>query len=547
MTRLTIGLLLLSACSPIKTGGLDTAGPAQADTDADADADDTSTPDAPSTLPSGLITFHEGRVFDPKLEGGLIQFNAALSGDDSACSVSLGASNGIGQQWTADEPLGSLSWDGLDDAGLFFDPGPTSLAITADCGDGEAVLFATEIAIVRLGIAAVNFQDDGDSTGNVALAFHKQNLFEAHVSPVGDRPEYHRGTAGALGGELDTDAGTPRPTVPTWADPDVPPWADGARDQHNVPAAYIAGHPVGATITLGAHAVSQARHILVNAWGPSPDAIPPIRLLLDGTVVSEDLIHPGEPVSLSLDEASETMGKEIRHLVWTFEAADGEDWTPIPGAIETTHTLYTLAGEPALLDGRDVGKAPPIPWIGVLEDTATIMEGVEATTPAVLDALRDYLFEHEYIIYDPGVGAYTDFEGPYIYWTSITAQISSFLDRRSGLSLYCHSMSCTLSALAGNHGVFAEQLVLGVYFYTNLTRAAGTSGWQRWSFNSHSVVSPDEGETIWDSSIALDGDETPSTLPVDEIMPKGMDREEYFWRLTYDEIDIVNQGLCYIE
>ena len=108
-------------------------------------------------------------------------------------------------------------------------------------------------------------------------------------------------------------------------------------------------------------------------------------------------------------------------------------------------------------------------------------------------------------------------------------------------------MSCTLSALAGNHGVFAEQLVLGVYFDTNLARAAGTSSWGRWSFNSHSVVSPDEGETIWDSSIAMDGDDDPYNSPVDEIMPKGMDGEEYLWRLTYDDIGIVNQTLCYIE
>ena len=34
---------------------------------------------------------------------------------------------------------------------------------------------------------------------------------------------------------------------------------------------------------------------------------------------------------------------------------------------------------------------------------------------------------------------------------------------------------------------------------------------------------------------------------IDEIMPKGMPGDEYMWRLTYDEIGIINQGLCYIE
>ena len=302
-----------------------------------------------------------------------------------------------------------------------------------------------------------------------------------------------------------------------------------------------------ATVILGEYAVSAARSIRVNAWGPMPEEAPAVRLLLDGEPVSEDPLEPGEPVTVQLDEASTTMGKESRTLTWTFEAETDGTWHTLPGEIETTHTIYTLAGPPALLDGTDVGKAPAIPWIGVLEDTADIMEGVAATDHDVLDALRDYLFEHDYITYDPSVGDYTDFDGPYIYWDTITAQISAFLDRRSGLSLYCHSMSCTLSALAGNHGVFAEQLVLGVYFDTNLARAAGTSSWGRWSFNSHSVVSPDEGETIWDSSIAMDGDDDPYNTPVDEVMPKGMDGEEYLWRLTYDDIGIVNQTLCYIE
>jgi hypothetical protein len=30
-------------------------------------------------------------------------------------------------------------------------------------------------------------------------------------------------------------------------------------------------------------------------------------------------------------------------------------------------------------------------------------------------------------------------------------------------------------------------------------------------------------------------------------MPVAMDGDEYRWRLTYDDIEIINQGLCYIE
>ena len=494
----------------------------------------------------GVLTFHDGRVFDPKLSGASLDFNAAVI-QAEGCEVSVVARNGIGQTWTHTGDLGSLSWEGIDDLGRAFDTGPATLSIEADCGDGPVEAQRATIHLVRLGIAAVDFHALDDEESHVPLAFHKRSLVETSVSPVGDRPEYYRGTAGALSGDLDDDDGAPRPAVPTWADPDVPPWVDGEVTAHNVPTGYVAGEPIAASVTLGEYAVSAARSIRIGALGPVPEDAPSLRMKIDGVRVSDDPIRPGEPVVVVLDDASSTMGKETRALTWSFEAETDGEWHDIPGEIETTHTLYTLAGPPALLDGTDVGKAPPIPWIGVLEDTASIMEGVEATDHAVLDALRDYLFEHEYIVYDPSVGAYTDFDGPYIYWDSITAQISAFLDRRSGLHLYCHSMSCTLSALAGNHGVFAEQLVLGVYFNTNLARAAGTSSWGRWSFNSHSVVSPDEGETIWDSSIAMDGDDDPYNHPVEEIMPKGMDGEEYLWRLTYDDIGIVNQTLCYIE
>ena len=158
---------------------------------------------------------------------------------------------------------------------------------------------------------------------------------------------------------------------------------------------------MAATVILGEYAVSAARSIRVNAWGPLPEDAPAERLLLDGEPVSEDPVEPGEAVTVQLDEASTTMGKENLTLTWTFEAETDGTWHTLPGEIETTHTIYTLAGPPALLDGTDVGKAPAIPWIGVLEDTADIMEGVAANDHDVLDALRDYLFEHDYITYDP--------------------------------------------------------------------------------------------------------------------------------------------------
>ena len=273
------------------------------------------------------------------------------------------ARNGIGQTWTYGDGLGTLSWSGRDDLDRYFDPGPATLSVEADCGDGFIPAFSETVHVVRLGIQSIDFHgaDEDDDETHVPLAFHKRSIFETEVSPVGDRPEYLQGESGILGADLDEDDGTPRAVVPTWADPDVPPWADGEVDEHNVPTGYVAGEEVAVTVTLGEYAVSEARSIRVDALGPTPDEAPAVHLLLDGERVSDDPVTPGESVVVMLDAASSTMGKETRTLTWSFEAETDGAWHTLPGAIETTHTMYTLAGPPALLDGTDVGKAPSHP------------------------------------------------------------------------------------------------------------------------------------------------------------------------------------------
>jgi hypothetical protein len=487
-------------------------------------------------------------VFDPKLPGfESVGLSWSVGDDSDGCDAELWIDNGIGQRRTFDPADGSGNWDGRDDAGVAFDTGTATARLTVDCPDGRIGGATGAVSVIRLGIAEVDLISADDEEGNVGLAFHKQSLFENLVSPVGERPEYRQTNAGALSSNLDFDDGSPRPAVPLWADPDIPPWVDGEAERHNVPTGFIARTGMSARVQMGAAAVSEARQVAIGSWGPNANEVPQVRLVANGTP-TDDLMGPGGMTTVNLEAAPSTMGRHIQTVTWEWEAQlDDGEWAAIPGGFETDHAFYILSGEPALLDGTPYGKAPPIPWIGVLENTAGIMEGVSANTNDVLTALRNHLFAHDYIVYDPGTGAYTDFEGPYMYWDNITAQLTPFLDRGAGLSLYCHSMSCMLSALAGNHGVQAEQLVLGVYFDTNYTRAAGTDSWQRWSFNSHSVVSPDDGGTIWDSSIALDGDDDPYNNPIEETMPIAMDGEEYMWRLTYDDIEIINQGLCYIE
>lgn len=533
--------LLLAGCTESELSKhdevVDTALPSPEDTG--TEGEDTGQGSSIGPPPTVALSSTSGVVLDPKLDGDPA-LSLQVSTEATDCEIGVLLDNGIGQVRTlvGTEP----TWDGRDDAGHWFEPGPARGRVTVDCGDGVELHEALGLHIVRLGLQSIDLHSPEGEEGSVPLAYHKSGLAEGEVSVIGETPEYLLAAGPtAAAGAVDDDLGQPR-TAARWTHPDVAPWASGSPIVHNVPAANVAGSEIHATLTLGGQAVSESRQIPVDAFGPRPGEVPMIRV--QGT---EETLLPGGQVTLALDPARATMGREVRTLTWSFEALDeAGDPTPIPGHIQTEHTLYTLAGPPALLDGTHMGAAPAVPWIGVLEDTATALDGVEAAPGPVLDALRDYLFEHDYIIYDPGDAAYTDFTGPYIYWSSITADLTGFLDRSSGLNLYCHSMSCLLSALAGNVGVEAHQIVLGVGFYTNQTRAAGTDDWQRWSFNSHSVVTPDGGETIWDSSIALDGDDDPDEEPIEEVMPRGMDGEEYLWRLTFDDIEIVNGGLCFI-
>jgi len=217
----------------------------------------------------------------------------------------------------------------------------------------------------------------------------------------------------------------------------------------------------------------------------------------------------------------------------------------VPGSLETEHRLYVTAGQPDLLDGADIGASPPVARVGALDAVADAVAGLPADDALVLDALRDFLHNHPEVVYNPNDRSYSGYEGDYVYWDYVWVELTDWLDHSDGTDLYCHSMSCLLSTLAGHVGVDARQQILGHYFDTHLTRAAGTSDWQDWYFYSHSVVSPDGGATIWDAAVDLDGDGDPSRQPVDPIEASGLALEDYLALLTADDIGIVGSGRCY--
>ncbi len=478
---------------------------------------------------SPALAFPDGVVIDPKLDG------ASLRIVDTGCGGALTRTlSGTGGQART---LATEVWDGTGDDGVAFDPGPVTLV--AGCDGAEVAPLEVVLHVVRLGVDTVDFVD-GATGAAVPLAFHKRSVVHPEVVPV-EGPEYRAAPAEALS-PLDDDAGMPRAAVPPWADAMVAPWGTGEPEDRalNAPAAYVAGADVRVDVRGAATAIGRSG-VPVDAVDASA---PALRVVVD---VATAPWRPGGVTTLDLAAVDATLGRETRALTWRWEAEEGDTWTPIPGSFTTSHTLWRTAGPAALRDGTALDFAPPVTWVGVLAETEDALTGVAPEPAAVLDALRDHVHDSDWILYDPSDTSYSSFEGPYIYWEYAWSDLTGWLDRDEGIRLYCHSVSCLLSTLAGHVGVDAPQQVLGVGFTTHLVRSAGATTWQAWGFNSHSVVSPDGGATLWDASIAMDGDGDPGHEPVTELAPKGLSFEEYTTLLSADSVEIVNSGGCYFQ
>ncbi|MCK6503948.1 hypothetical protein L6R53_11205 [Myxococcota bacterium] len=531
-----IPLLLLLACQPADPddgspsgdggtaagdGGTPSADGGTAAGDGGATSADGGT--AAPRWPTPALTLSTA-VLDPTLDGASLTLQVALEDQAPAATctvqVQLDHDRGLLDLGTA-SPGQELRWDGTDALGAPLPPGLATLWAFSSCDDGSRGSAELPFALVRLAPATVDLStvDPADSQ---RLAFHKSNLVTDGVEPV-DLPEY------ALAGAVFDDEA---PVVAPWTDPDRPPWTDDPDAvARNVPAGMVAGATPLAAWTPA-----------VDTWeGPAVPAGVTVTLVTPAA-------GPWQAAEAALSPLEATLGRGELALTWTWAACLGEGCTPVPvpGSRVTSHAVYRLAGPSQLRDGSAEGHADGTPWIGALADTVDAVQGIPADDPhAVMDALRDRIHLDDWIVYDPSDSDYSAYDGAYIYWRSITSDLSAWLDRRLGTHLYCHSVSCLLSVMGDHWGVDAEQIVLGVGFQTNLARAAGTDEWGRWYFNSHSVATLSDHALVWDASVDLDGDDDPYNSPAEALAPKSMPLDDYLATLTYDDIGIVNSGRCY--
>ena len=63
-------------------------------------------------------------------------------------------------------------------------------------------------------------------------------------------------------------------------------------------------------------------------------------------------------------------------------------------------------------------------------------------------------------------------------------------------------------------------------------------------FSYHAVTTLDDAATIWDATLALDGDKDPTSAPSTELMVHGIPGADYLYRLSPDDtyFDNIDQG-----
>jgi len=262
-----------------------------------------------------------------------------------------------------------------------------------------------------------------------------------------------------------------------------------------------------------------------------------IEVSLEGwTVISGNPLTEGVPVTLQADAPLATgPGIHDTDLALRFIATDAEGVTWDVGDQLLPIHLYLTLGP----SGFDQLADPYRPWVIVLEESLTALGGTPPDDEAVLDRLVEWIFNDLGLVYDTDSGAsfYSEYVG--WQWDRPHFYLGEFLQRKNGSVINCSDAANILSAYANMSGVPLEQLIILENFDLNPIKAIGGNAHTNcpfgpWGcgFSYHAVTSTDGGQTIWDATLALDGDGDPTQLPSTELLVQSITGDEYLSRLV---------------
>jgi hypothetical protein len=480
-------LILLLACDPKPTVSPD-------DTGSPGD----STPG--ESEPVLDLSLSAAPVFDPIL-GGPVAVEASAAGSDSMELVVLDADGGLVATITD-------AWDGRDATGAWAPAGRYTVQLTATLGEQQEEASA-ELRVVRCGaLAAWAEGDGGTSATHVPLYWHMSRTVQ------GPAEAFTQATS--LEDELDNPVSLPSPGDELELFP----------EGEALPVAFTWDSQPILTLELGDSTV------LGSSGLPGAG----VSLEIPGwTAISgADSLDPSVPVVF---QAAEPLGAGPGVLEETLELRfvrdDGSQRWEI-GSQQLPVRWYLLLDEPTFQRPEDVYNA----WVAAIDPALRAIDGVAPSDEAVIDALVSWIYDDLGLSYDTRYGAsyFTAYVGN---WTPATFDMTGFLRPGAGRTVNCSDCASILSAWANMLGAELVYSIVLQNFDLNYILAIGGDAFTHcpfgsWgcSFSYHAVNTNDGGATIWDATLALDGDENPSAPPSEVLMVQHIDADEYLDRLV---------------
>jgi hypothetical protein len=441
-------------------------------------------------------------------------------------------------------------WDGRDAEGGWLAPGKvTATAVVSEDGGDPIAEGEATLEVVRLGIGEIRMSGAAADQRVSLLWGETDGEAEGYYEVTVDDAPWRIGpdaSEDAAAVDLDLADGAPRALPEPWTDLKSPP-LDGAssdgveQDTFNYPTAWVAGANVAFSATLSASAAG-----MEGGGGPVDVEVRVVPPAGSEIVGADAFSHGAAVVAQTLESPVPAVGLYEVDLAWGFEVRRPEgEWAPIPGGVTTTHALYGVVGQPQL----GFTTMPHRAWVEVVDAVAGWVDGATADPVEVAGAITQGIFDTMDLAYDTQYGActYTD----YIWgnWTNGTFDIVGFQRRDKGDVVNCSDCAGILSTYANMVGVdFTYHILQNGYsgFDLNYIMAIGSTVFDETpfddgggGFNYHAVTGPSDG-TIYDATLKLDGDGTPTAAPFTEIFAVAMSEDDYLFDLSsqYSQVDV---------
>ena len=235
---------------------------------------------------------------------------------------------------------------------------------------------------------------------------------------------------------------------------------------------------------------------------------------------------------LQKDEAlADTVGITEQDLSLSFVAvdADGAEW-PL-GEQLLPLRVYRVLGPQGFARTSEHYS----PWPAVIDPGRGAIEGTPAHHDPVVDALVEWIYTDLGLVYDTASGS--SFYSEYFGWTWDEPHfyLTEFLSRQNGDIVNCSDSGNILASYSNMLGAHLKHIVILDDFNLNFIKAIGHAEHTScpfgapWGcgFSYHAVTTDDDGLTVWDTTLALDGDADPGSAPSTEWLVQTIPGQDY--------------------